>query len=40
MMRAIAHRDTKTRAVHAALAVVILSMLVYQSAVLIIVLQL
>jgi hypothetical protein len=40
MMRAIAHRDTKTRAYHVALAVVMLSMLFYQAAVLIIVLQL
>lgn len=40
MMRAIAHRDAKTRAYHAALAIVMLSMLFYQGAVLIVVLQL
>src|SRR5262249_23698501 len=40
MMRAIAHRDTKTRAYHAALGGVMLSMLFYQAAVLIVVLQL
>ena len=38
--RAIAHRDRKTRAYHAALAVAIVSMLFYQAAVLIVVLQL
>jgi hypothetical protein len=40
MMRAIAHRDTKTRAYHAALAFAMVSMLFYQAAVLIVVLQL
>lgn len=40
MMRAIAHRDAKTRAYHAALIVVMLSMLFYQGAVLIVVFQL
>lgn len=40
MMRAIAHRDAKTRAYHAALAIVMLSMLFYQAAVLIVVVQL
>ena len=40
IMRALAHRDAKTRAYHAALAAVILSMLFYQAAVLIVVLQL
>jgi len=40
MIRAIAHRDRKTRAYHLALGVVLLSMLFYQTAVLIIVLQL
>lgn len=40
LMRAIAHRNTKTRAYHAALGVVLLSMFFYQSAVLIVVLQL
>jgi len=40
MMRAIAHRDAKTRAYHVALGVVMLSMAFYQAAVLIVVLQL
>lgn len=40
MMRAIAHRDKKTRAYHLALSVVLLSMVFYQAAVLIVVLQL
>jgi hypothetical protein len=40
MMRAIAHRDAKTRTYHIALAVVLLSMLFYQAAVLIVVVQL
>ena len=39
-MRAIAHRDRKTRAYHVALGAVMLSMVFYQVAVLIIVLQL
>ena len=40
VMRAIAHRDTKTRAYRVALRLVLLSMLFYQAAVLIVVLQL
>ena len=40
MMRALAHRDRRTRAYHVALGVVLLSMLFYQAAVLLVVLQL
>jgi hypothetical protein len=40
MTRAIAHRDAKTRAYHVALGVVLVSMLFYQTAVLLIILQL
>lgn len=40
MMRAITHRDAKTRAYHVALGFAMLSMSVYQAAVLIVVLQL
>jgi hypothetical protein len=39
-MRAIAHRDRKTRTYHVALGVILLSMLFYQAAVLIVVLRL
>jgi hypothetical protein len=39
-MRAVAHRDAKTRAYHVALVITMLSMLFYQAAVLIAVLQL
>jgi hypothetical protein len=40
LTRAIAHRNRKTRAYHAALGIVLLSMFFYQAAVLIVVLQL
>lgn len=40
MTRAIAHRDKKTRAYHTGLAIALLSMMFYQAAVLIVVLQL
>ena len=40
MLTFIAHRDHKTRAYHAALGMVMMSMLFYQAAVLIVVLQL
>jgi hypothetical protein len=40
VLRAVAHRNAKTRAYHAALVVVLLSMLFYQGSVLMVVLQL